>query len=49
MRRLHVQTKQKKHTRTVSNISKVNNKETIITSDVSVVNFEHVLHFILLL
>ena len=48
MWRLHVQTKQK-NTRTMSNISKVNNKENIITSDVSVVNFEHVLHFMLLL
>ena len=33
----------------MSNISKVNNKDTRIMSGASVVNFEHILHFILLL
>ena len=33
----------------MSSISKVNNKDTQIMPGVSLINFEHVLHFILLL
>ena len=33
----------------MSNIFKVNNKDTRTTSDVSVINFEHILHFIIII
>ena len=48
IRHLHVQTQQE-NTRTKSSVFKVNNKDTRMTSVASIVNFEHILHFILVL
>ena len=39
----------KKHWNNMSNIFKVNNKDTRLTADVSIAYFEHILHFIPLL
>ena len=39
----------KKQSKNVPNIFKVNYKDTKMTSGVSIVNFEHILHFVLLL
>ena len=52
MQYLYVQTQQKKkhaHTRKVSNIFKDENKDTRMMSGASVVGFEHISNFILLL
>ena len=46
---LHVQNQQKRHPNKMSNIIKVKNKDARTTSGNSIVNFEHILHFILLL
>ena len=48
IQQLHVQIQQKKNTKNVSSISKVNMKDTR-TSVASIVNSDHILHFILLL
>ena len=44
----HVQSQQKKNTRTTSNIkiSKINNKDTRMMCGASIDNFEDILHFI---
>ena len=49
IRHLHVQTHQKNLTRNVLNIFKVNDKLTSTRSVASIVNFEYISHFILLL
>ena len=45
---LHVKSEQKTHWINVSNILKVSNKDTGMESGTSIVNFQHVSHFILL-
>ena len=49
--RLYVlsQPEKKKYNTNVSNIFKVKNKYTRTTNDASIINFEHISHFILLL
>ena len=42
-------TKKKKKKNNVANIFKVNNQETRMASGASIIDFEHILHFILLL
>ena len=42
----HVQSQQKKNTRTTSNIFKINNKDTRMMCGASIDNFEDILHFI---
>ena len=42
----HVQSQQKKNTRTMSNIFKINNEDTRMMCGASVDNFEDILHFI---
>ena len=46
---LHIQTHQKNLSRNVSNIFSVNNEHTSTMSVPSIVNFEYISHFILLL
>ena len=49
IRHLHIQTHQKNPSRNMSNIFSVNNEHTSTASVPSIVNFEYISHFILLL
>ena len=44
---LNVQSQQKKHWNNMSNMLKINSKDTRATSGACIVNFDHILQFIL--